>query len=199
MTTDHPQHSTNRSPRMPRDTTPINNDGVPLTEPDILDRIRALAAEQSTRFVSINRLRVSLGLSTEDECAWFRVTLMKMDVVGLVLLSPLERPQDLSIAAAPWWAANAQGQRCHEITVADDSRITHHASRITHHAPSQPRMNFAQAYTSGLRALENRRRAVPQLHLSEHGNLQHKISTLVKAAAADLQTLGMTGRGAAHS
>jgi hypothetical protein len=179
---------------MPRDTTPINNDGVPLTEPDILDRIRALAAEQSTRFVSINRLRVSLGLSTEDECAWFRVTLMKMDVVGLVLLSPLERPQDLSIAAAPWWAANAQGQRCHEITVANDAIASmQHASRITPHAS---RLNFAQAYASGLRALENRRRAVPQLHLSEHGNLQHKISTLVKAAAADLQTLGMTGRGA---
>jgi hypothetical protein len=195
MTTDHPQHSTNRSPRQARDTMPTDNDGVPLTEPDIIARIVQLADAQSTRFVSINRLRASLGLSTEDECAWLRMTLMKMDVVGLVLLSPLERPQDLSIAAAPWWAANAQGQRCHEITVADDaSARTHHSCRIPPHAL---RLNFAAAYTSGLRALENRRRAVPQLHLSEHGNLQHKISTLVKAAAADLQTLGMTGRRSA--
>ncbi len=180
MTIDHPQHSTNR--RTPRREAPTDNDGVALTERDIIDRIRTLAAKQNTQYVSIDHLRTSLGLSTDDDCTWLRVTLMKMDVEGSIALSPLEHPQNLSISAGRWWAANGSGIRCHEAAALPqaDSRITHHA----------PRLNFTAACTAGLQELQARKRAA-RLHLDTPTQQQQRIGDVLRAAADDLQRLGM--------
>ncbi len=157
MTTDHPQYSTNRrAPR--REFAPTNNDGVALTERDIINRIRALAAKQSTQFVSINKLRISLGLSTEDDRSWLCVTLIHMDSAGRVLLSPLERPQDLDIVSAAWFATNASGIRCHEIAAMPQAE-----SRITDHASPTPRIDFVRAAADGLQMLYMRKQGLAPL------------------------------------
>jgi hypothetical protein len=187
----HPTQHTTIPRRRWRAATPTDNNGVALTERDIIDRIRALAARQNTQYVSINNLRTSLGLSDDDDRSWLRLTLMKMDVEGRIALSPLEKPQDLDIVSAQWFAANAQGQRCHEVATMPqaDSRITHHDSRT-------PRLNFAAAATAGLLELQARKRAT-HLHLDTPTQQQQRIGDVLRAAAADLQRLGLLGRRSA--
>jgi hypothetical protein len=179
-------------PRRPgRAATPTDNHGVALTERDIIDRIRALASRQSTQYVSINNLRTSLGLSDDDERSWLKLTLMKMDVECSIALSPLEKPQDLDIVSAQWWAANASGLRCHEVAALPQAE-----SRITDHASRAPRLNFTAACTAGLQELQSRKRAA-RLHLDTPTQQQQRIGDVLRAAAVDLQRMGMLGRRSA--
>ena len=110
---------------------------------------------------------------------------MKMDVEGSIALSPLEHPQNLSISAGRWWAANGSGLRCHEVAALPqaDSRITDHGSRT-------PRLNFTAACTAGLQELQARKRA-GRLQLDTPTQQQQRIGDVLRAAAEDLQRLGM--------
>jgi hypothetical protein len=180
----HPTQQTTIPRRPGRAATPTDNNGVALTERDIIDRIRALASRQSTQYVSINHLRTSLGLCDDDERSWLKLTLMKMDVEGSIALSPLEKPQDLDIVSAQWWAANASGLRCHEVAALPQAE-----SR-------PPRLNFAAACTAGLAELQARKRAA-RLHLDTPTQQQRRIGDVLRAAAVDLQRLGMLGRRSA--
>ena len=180
----HPTQHTTIPPRAPRGMTKpecriTNAGGVALTERDLIDRIRALAAMQSTQYVNINTLRTNLGLSGDDERSWLKLTLMKLDVENRIVLSPLERPQDLPPHAQPWFAANAQGQRCHEVAAMPQAEAR------------TPRLNFTAACTAGLAELQARKRAA-RLHLDTRTQQQQRIGDVLRAAAADLQTLGMT-------
>ena len=116
---------------------------------------------------------------------------MKLDVENRIVLSPLERPQDLPPHAQPWFAANAQGQRCHEVAAPPQAE-----SRITHHASRAPRLNFTAACTAGLAELQARKRAA-RLHLDTPTQQQQRIGDVLRAAAVDLQRMGMLGRRSA--
>jgi hypothetical protein len=89
---------------------------IPCGDQDILDAIRELATRQSTCYVMIADLRVRLGL-TEDDRDWLTRTIQRLDAEGRVMLSPVERPQQLALYQAPWYVRNASGVPCHEITV----------------------------------------------------------------------------------
>jgi hypothetical protein len=187
----HPTQHTTITRRPGRASTPTDNNGVALTERDIIDRIRDLAARQNTQYVRIDHLRTSLGLSTDDDRSWLKLTLMKMDVEGCIALSPLEKPQDLDMISAQWWAANCHGQRCHEVAAMPQAE-----SRITDHASRPPRLNFSAACAAGLHELQSRKRAA-RLHLDTPTQQQQRIGDVLRAAAADLQRLGLLGRRSA--
>lgn len=101
-----------------------------LTDDDIIDAIRQLALGVSTKFVMIAHVRVALGLR-DDDGDWFKRRLKALDDAGLVMLSPIEKPQDLALYQAPWWVPNASGVHCHEITAAEPGSAARAAKRMT--------------------------------------------------------------------
>ncbi len=138
-------------------TTPTDNNGAPITEDDILRSLAAIAKRQSTRFVTINNLRMNLGLTDEDR-SWLRITLMKMDVEGRILLSCVERPQALSIPCAAWGIPNGAGVPCHELALPDASPRSDGILPSQPDSQPAPKIDFVRAFTDGLQHMHLRSR-----------------------------------------
>lgn len=127
------QHSTH--PRRAPQASVFHDHGVEITRDDVIDAITQIAAKQSTQFVSIALLAVTLGLMEED-IPWMQAALHELDEQRRVLLSCVEYPQRLASFIAPWFVNNASGIPCHEICVAPDSRRL--KPLLKQHAPELP-------------------------------------------------------------
>lgn len=120
----HPtQHSTiNRKRRLPY-IHAIATRGVGLTVRDILNAVATLSEAQNTQFVRIAALAQRLNLTEDSEREWLIGMLVAMDLHGQVLLSPLEKPQDLSASEQAWHVRNASGIPCHELCLSESARL----------------------------------------------------------------------------
>ncbi len=140
--------------------------GIECTHEDILATIAQIAAQQSTCFVMIATVAVSLGLNEEDR-TWLLAALREMDQQGRVCLNALEKPQNLALYQAHWFVRNASGIPCHEVCIAPDSHRL--KPLLKNNAPPLPL--FAKAQDS---STDN-----PRMQ-------QRRISDLVAGAAATL-------------
>ncbi|WP_397384717.1 hypothetical protein [Prosthecobacter sp.] len=149
----HPtQHSTHTR-RAPQASV-FHDHGVEITRDDVIDAITQIAVKQSTQYVSIALLAVTLGLIEED-IPWMQQALHELDEQHRVLLSCVEYPQKLPSFIAPWFVRNASGIPCHEICVAPDShRIK---PLLEQHAPELPFYPRAREVITSNPVLRSRR------------------------------------------
>jgi len=154
----------------------------PRTPSAVLAAISAIAATQSTRCVMISAVAVHLGLApTERE--WLLRTIRRLDADGLVLLSPVERPQNLALYQACWHVRNASGIPCHEVAVAVAERSADAPVRNQPpHATLPPPAAWPRAKDGST---------------SNPTMQQCRIANLLRDAAETLQAIGKTSAGRA--
>lgn len=133
-------HTTQHSTIHRRATMPVVSHaiGIEVTDQDILNAIAQIAKEQSTGFVMIAKLAFALGFNADDR-DWLIGTLKVLDTEGHILLSPVERPQNLPVYQACWYVRNGSGIPCHEVAVnsaPDPSRRI--APLLSRTAPAHP-------------------------------------------------------------
>jgi hypothetical protein len=144
--------------------------GIECTHEDILEHIQIIASRQQTCFVMIATLSVSLGLNADDR-TWLLDSLHLLDNQGRVMLSALERPQDLNLYQASWFVRNASGIPCHEVCVAPDSHRL--KPLLQQNAPELPVYRSAQDSSTHNPMMQ-----------------KHRVSALVAGAAATLFRTG---------
>jgi len=160
--------------------TPGRSQPDARTPSAVLAAIAAIAATQSTRCVMISAVAVHLGLApTERE--WLLRTIRRLDEDGLILLSPVERPQNLALYQACWHVRNASGIPCHEVAVAERSADAPVRSQPPH-SPLPPPSTWPRAKD----------------HSSRNPTMQQcRIASLLRDAAETLQAIGKTSAGRA--
>lgn len=170
MHTTHPSTIHRRGPANVSHTI-----GIEVTDQDILEAIRNLAAQQSTCFVSIAKLAVALGFNTAEDRDWLIGTLKVLDTEGSILLSAVEQPQLLALYQACWYVRNASGIPCHEVAVNLSARKPSDriAPLLRKTAPQTPLFLPAADSSSDNPMMQKRR-----------------ISDLVRGAAATLFSFG---------
>ncbi|MCF7788638.1 MAG: hypothetical protein K9N47_21120 [Prosthecobacter sp.] len=149
----HPtQHSTIRR----RASAPVvsHTIGIECTHEDILATIAQIAAQQSTCFVMIATVAVSLGL-TDDDRPWLLTALHELDLQGRICLNALEKPQNLVMCQLHWFVRNTSGVPCHEVCIAPDSHRL--KPLLQHHAPALPVYPRAREVVTSNPVLRSRR------------------------------------------
>ena len=145
--------------------------GIEVTDQDILDAIAQIAATQSTCFVMIAKLAVTLGFNADDR-DWLIGTLKVLDTEGRIRLARVENPQHLALYQACWYVRNASGVPCHEVALA---------------APQPPSRRIAPLLSRQSPSLPVQ---APDTSTHNPTVQRHRISSLVRDAADQLFGLG---------
>lgn len=159
--------------RAPKPTPPVLRQFVTLDEGDILEAIWQIQQGQhESPFVSIRQVAAALNV-TNEEREWFLGVLAGMFRARVLILAPLDRPQDLASYAVDWCVYDGCSV-CHLISV-NITPMPAPVFRVENGSAAVPPSPWP---------------AAPDESTANPHMQQHRVTLLVMSAAEQLQNMG---------